>query len=301
MPFQWEEDKALGRWVNEQRTQNTRGILRPDRKEALEKLGFLWRINRGDGNGRVVKKPKLAKHISSDTAATTTFLADTSTAIVSSSSDDTDDNKSLQTQPRAYRKRKYRVVSDSDTDNSIAQPSSPVDVDPTLLNTDIMILHLERYKEKHGHTNVPEDYNPHQLGPWVAAMRSQCRAGMLTTLDATKLLEVGVIIRGEEEIWKDEYDKLREFGTEHGHYQVSKLDDPDLAVWTSSQRELHRSDKLRKDRKELLDKIMFDFDYREPSADMFLNDDNTVHSNDLDSTSLEGTFSLLAAAAAWVA
>lgn len=39
VPFQWDNDKSLGRWVNEQRTQNTRGLLRPDRKELLMKLG----------------------------------------------------------------------------------------------------------------------------------------------------------------------------------------------------------------------------------------------------------------------
>lgn len=37
-------DKSLGRWVNEQRCQNMRGLLRDDRKELLVNIGFIWKV-----------------------------------------------------------------------------------------------------------------------------------------------------------------------------------------------------------------------------------------------------------------
>lgn len=299
VPFQWEQDKSLGRWVNEMRTQNTRGIIRPDRKELLEKLGFLWRINRGDRAYRP-SKAKQAKQKKESTGKDNTkpFVVDPATSIVSNASVDSRNNPQ-QTLSKANRKRNQRVVSDSDTDNSITS-IGPLEANPTLLDMDIMINHVERFREKTGHANIPENYRPHHLGPWVAAMRNEARAGKLTLVQGKKLLEAGVIIRGKEEIWQDQYDKLREFGTEHGHFQVSKSDDQELAVWTSSQREQYRKRTLRKDRKELLDKISFDFDYQKPPAHLVMETESEPR-DAMEVTSLEGTFSLLAAAAAWVA
>lgn len=308
VPFQWEQDKSLGRWVNEMRTQNTRGILRADRKSLLDKIGFLWRINRGDGSGRPTKRAngdgsgrptKRAKKEKETPQGLTTFVADTSSAIVSSFSEDGDD-KSEQSR-KISRKRRSSIVSiGSDTDSVEA---NPLDSNPTLLDFDVMVKHLEDYKEAKGHCDVPESYKAHRLGSWLAAMRSQGRAGMLPRPQFKKLSEIGAITRGTEEIWRDHYERLRAFGLEYGHYQVSPMDDPDLANWTSSQRSLYRQDKLREDRKALLEKIDFDFDYQRPPADFIFQQ---VHGNsgkaDVGTTPvIPSGFSLLQAAAAWVA
>lgn len=37
-------DKRLGKWVNTQRTQCNRGTLRPDRKQQLDSIGFVWSL-----------------------------------------------------------------------------------------------------------------------------------------------------------------------------------------------------------------------------------------------------------------
>ena len=44
VPFQYVADKSLGRWVNEQRCQNMRGLLRQDRKDILTNIGFVWKV-----------------------------------------------------------------------------------------------------------------------------------------------------------------------------------------------------------------------------------------------------------------
>lgn len=37
-------DKRLGKWVNTQRTHNTRGTLLPERKQKLDSIGFVWNL-----------------------------------------------------------------------------------------------------------------------------------------------------------------------------------------------------------------------------------------------------------------
>lgn len=44
VPFQYFADKSLGRWVNEQRCQNSRNLLRKPRKDLLVSVGFVWKV-----------------------------------------------------------------------------------------------------------------------------------------------------------------------------------------------------------------------------------------------------------------
>lgn len=37
-------NKRLGKWVNTQRTHYKRGTLRPDRKQQLDSIGFVWNL-----------------------------------------------------------------------------------------------------------------------------------------------------------------------------------------------------------------------------------------------------------------
>ncbi len=55
VPQNWREDRRLGKWVNTQRTRNKRGKLRPERKQQLEQLGFVW--NAGPLNAKPSSRP----------------------------------------------------------------------------------------------------------------------------------------------------------------------------------------------------------------------------------------------------
>ena len=43
-------ENALGRWVRNQRTEFEAGIIRHDRKELLEDIGFVWRVDIADSS-----------------------------------------------------------------------------------------------------------------------------------------------------------------------------------------------------------------------------------------------------------
>jgi hypothetical protein len=44
----YEQDKPLGQWVGWQGTKHANDKMRLDRKELLDKLGFVWRAEAGD-------------------------------------------------------------------------------------------------------------------------------------------------------------------------------------------------------------------------------------------------------------
>jgi uncharacterized protein YbgA (DUF1722 family) len=45
VPQGYKEDKAFGVWVARQRTFNTKKKMRQDRKELLDELGFVWKVD----------------------------------------------------------------------------------------------------------------------------------------------------------------------------------------------------------------------------------------------------------------
>ena len=53
VPNFYEKDKGFGHWVHWQRYSFSKGILRQDRKDKLDEVGFVWRIDRADPNASV--------------------------------------------------------------------------------------------------------------------------------------------------------------------------------------------------------------------------------------------------------
>jgi uncharacterized protein YbgA (DUF1722 family) len=43
VPHEYEQDKSLGQWVHTQRKYHKNDIIRPDRKELLDEIGFAWK------------------------------------------------------------------------------------------------------------------------------------------------------------------------------------------------------------------------------------------------------------------
>lgn len=149
---------------------------------------------------------------------------------------------------------------------------------------------LLKFKQKHGHTNVPQKYvDDPQLAAWVANQRSNHRTGKLRVDRQERLESIGfrlrpVVTDGSsklastlqkqlnasgtqnnaqqnkyDEQWENKFERLLKFKQKHGHADVpTKYDrDPQLSSWVSTQRSFHRSGKLRPDRKEKLESIGF--------------------------------------------
>jgi hypothetical protein len=130
---------------------------------------------------------------------------------------------------------------------------------------------LVEFKRKNGHCIVPTQYAPDKfLGHWVQSQR-----GGKIRQDRKKLLEElefvwktkGVINNNTyDKKWTQQYENLAEFRRKNGHCLVPLPQDKDLGRWVATQRKRRKNNKIRQDRKDLLDEI--DFVWRVDIADI---------------------------------
>ncbi|CAB9509845.1 helicase [Seminavis robusta] len=171
VPFQYFADKSLGRWVNEQRCQNMRGLLRHDRRDILSAIGFVWKVN--SRKGQLILE------------------------------DGADDNSQW-----AYNFRQ-----------------------------------LVEYKEMHG--SFPAAGMDAPLSLWADAQRSIMEEGDMEEMRAQRLAAIGFCRDGEDEIWDTNYAKLQA----QGYNSIYTLEDSCLSHWVIIQRYLYKKGQLHQDKK----------------------------------------------------
>jgi hypothetical protein len=111
---------------------------------------------------------------------------------------------------------------------------------------------LKAYKGEHGHCNV--DTREDGLVGWVERQRTTFRGNKLRKDRKELLDEIGFDCEPGNTFWLQQYENLKAYKDEHGHCNVNTKEDG-LGNWVHTQRTLFRGNKLRKDRKELLDTI----------------------------------------------
>jgi hypothetical protein len=177
VPRSYKEDMSLGVWVSRQRLLHNKNTIPLDRKERLDEIGFVWKV---------------------DISA-------------------------------LWNKQYGKLV---------------------------------EFKRKNGHCNVPTKYEKDtSLGMWVDTQRRLHSENKLR-LDRKGLLdELGFVWRVDYSAqWNKQYEKLVEFKQKNGHCLVPnkyKEDGLSLGAWVSKQRQLHIKNKIRPDRKGLLEELGF--------------------------------------------
>jgi hypothetical protein len=123
---------------------------------------------------------------------------------------------------------------------------------------------LVEFKRNTGSCLVPQRYQENaSLGTWVNTQR-QLHANNTVRLDRKELLEeLGFAWKAQganaDKIWHTQYEKLAEFKRNTGSCLVPSRyeEDISLGIWVVNQRQSHSKNKLRLDRKGLLDDIGF--------------------------------------------
>jgi hypothetical protein len=137
---------------------------------------------------------------------------------------------------------------------------------------------LVEFKQKNGNCMVPRVYKEEaSFGYWVANQRA-AHANKKMRLDRKGLLdEIGFVWRvvksapaprsdkdqqwnkQHDKQWNKQYEKLVEFQGKNGHCRVSATYEEDMSLgnWVRYQQRLHVNNKLRLERKGLLDEIGF--------------------------------------------
>jgi hypothetical protein len=117
---------------------------------------------------------------------------------------------------------------------------------------------LVEFKRKNGHCLVPKRYEDDtSLAIWVSTQR----ASNILPLDRKDLLnKLGFVWRIDKDAsWNKQYEKLLAFKRKNGHCLVPQRYQGDVSFgkWVANQRNFHSNNKIRPDRKKLLDEIGF--------------------------------------------
>jgi hypothetical protein len=120
---------------------------------------------------------------------------------------------------------------------------------------------LVEFKRDNGHCCVPRTYQEDtSLGVWVVTQR-HFHSKNTIRLDRQGLLdEIGFVWRvANSAQWNKQYEKLVAFKRKNGHCIVPKRnkEDASLGAWVDNQRTAHTKNKIKPDRKVLLDEIGF--------------------------------------------
>jgi hypothetical protein len=126
---------------------------------------------------------------------------------------------------------------------------------------------LVEYKRINGHCMVPRQYeHDKSLGIWVNTQRKNHNNNKIRLDRKIILNEIGFVWTFErahqncdDKIWHQQCKKIVEFKRKNGHCMVPQRNkgDASLGRWVLTQRKVHTKNKLRLDRKTILDEIGF--------------------------------------------
>jgi len=126
-----------------------------------------------------------------------------------------------------------------------------------------MFENLRTFKEKHGHSNVPEGYsdNP-SLAIWVSHQRSTWKSNALSKEHIRSLAELGFVWKPHLTAWEKMLETLRSYNEKHGHCNVPNRfsDNPALGHWCQIQRQARKNGKLSNERIRRLEELEFIWD-----------------------------------------
>jgi hypothetical protein len=125
---------------------------------------------------------------------------------------------------------------------------------------DAMVVQLEAFRRKHGHSNVPHAWPPNpELAAWLNATRSTKRAGRLRA-DRTRRLEaLEVVWEPQQAKWEDMFATLSEYHRQYGDCNVPYgwPEDPALAKWVKGVRAAQKRGELDAERVRRLEALGF--------------------------------------------
>jgi hypothetical protein len=117
---------------------------------------------------------------------------------------------------------------------------------------------LKSYKKKLGHCNVPRSQG--SLGKWVNTQRNMFKQEKMRGFRKKRLDGIGfvwIVVGGVEHgKWMVQCGNMKVYKKQHGHCNVP-IGEGSLGKWAHKQRQLHKNNRLRKDRKDMLEEVGF--------------------------------------------
>jgi hypothetical protein len=239
VPSNWKENPQLGMWVNNQRALQGRGQLSADRKTLLDELGFDWNVRKSTWEKMIVELTRFKQRFSHCN-------------VPAGWVENPDLGQWMQTQ----RRLNYEGKLSSERKALLAELGFVWNAREAAW--EVMFLELKRYRDQYGHCDVPQklETNP-QLGQWVSAQRTRQKEGTLSPEKEARLNALGFAWDARDASWEAMFAELKRYRDAHGHCNVLRRENPELAKWVGVQRAFNKTGKLSAARKERLDEIGF--------------------------------------------
>ena len=266
VPRLYEQDKALGHWVRTQHVSfHTNNTMRLDRKELLDEIGFVWKS----------RSQALDKRWNLQYEKLVDFKRKNGHCIVPQGNEQ---DKALGlwicTQQRSCINKRMPLDRKELLDEiglvwKVGKgPQSPVRPPPTSQDQqwNVQYENLVEWKRNNGHCMVPRRRYEEQdkpLGQWVSSQQTKHANNKMQLYRKELLDKLGFVWRSEagdaDKKWLQQYKKLVKLKGKQGDDTVPFNYGPGtyLWQWAAKQRHFHKNNKIRHDRKELLEKIGF--------------------------------------------
>ena len=267
VPQVYEQDKAFGRWVNTQRTFHRNSRLQQGRKELLDEIEFVWKVDlagvSGDAENWHLQYEKLVqfKQKNDHCSVPIGYKQDPYFGRWADAQRKFHANKKMQPDREALLDEigfLWKACSASD------------------MKWHQQYKKLVQYQRQHEHCRVPIRYEKDaHFGNWIQRQRSVYndtdkkmiphREGLLNEIGFVWKLDradkYATRFSDDDKKWRQHYAKLVEFQRENGHCIVSKAykENAYLCRWVNRQRNLRNDTKKKMlpDREELLNEIGF--------------------------------------------
>jgi uncharacterized protein YbgA (DUF1722 family) len=253
--FKYEQDKSLGLWVHTQRKRHANNIMRQDRKELLDEIGFAWKTQAANNDKKWrTQYEKLVDFKRKNGNCLVPYKYDEDATLGMWVS----------------RQRHFHVNNTARPDRKglleklgFAWKASGVAKNDK--NWYQQYEKLVEFKRKNGNCLVPQKYQEDvSLGMWVYMQRHYHTNNSILQDRKDLLDELGFAWKppgggNKDKNWHQQYEKLVEFKRKNGHCLVPQGYEKDvsLGVWVRTQRHYHTNNSILQDRIDLLDELGF--------------------------------------------
>jgi hypothetical protein len=259
----------LANWVGVQRRRYKQSKLSTERVQQLESIGFDWVVEQGSNsyfcdNSTEAKEQRwnlMFERLCAYKAAYGNCLVQQGWKLDTRLADWVTSQRMANNRGRLSSEQVQRLN------------AAGFDWDPVATRWNAMFQQLLRFKEEHGHTNVPQG-PPHykELATWVRNQRDSKRLNRpILEERAQRLNAIGFEWRlRTPNIWELMFNKLLDFRKVYGHCNVPQRweEDKELGRWVNTQRiHYRRGDIPDEDRIRRLMEIGFEWHTRKRKRD----------------------------------
>ena len=250
---------GLATWVSALRTQNRKGALSEERVERLNAIGFVWDYQQQKSDETWMKwYRELEKYTHENGNANVPTRGHQNTKLAS-----------WVWIQRIRRERDYGKAKQLTSEQVALLDKLGFHWDARDGKWMAQIEKLKEFKSKFGHCNVEFERDSYAgLLSWLNNQRSDKREGLLQAEREAMLNELGVPLEGGaiwNAKWRERYDQLKQYHTEHGNSDVPNRSEGDrqLSSWVLNQRAQRKNDALTDEQIRLLDEIGFTWKHRD--------------------------------------